>query len=284
MGICSSANATPPSIVDLEGEVEAGAEDNVSGTSKPTNTREAEEEEFGDNLDLEDLGVEGNTLDKLSQLNDEQVVKELTSCMLSHFADNDTLNAHDLGKMLGLKSTILSDETATKTAAPLFVQRLHQALRRIVATDGPESDMSERSATMGITDTVEAFLHVHGHANDINKQSTFLYDNVYCRQAKGNTEDAAASEIKLLDTEEMAASILESAVDLQEFQHEIDTLGLFTVEGDIEPDVKKIMIEHLKEELGGNNDIVSREKFALWVKKCNGAYVETDAERNETEG
>ena len=45
MGICSSANATPPSIVDLEGEVEAGAEDNVSGTSKPTNTREAEEEE-----------------------------------------------------------------------------------------------------------------------------------------------------------------------------------------------------------------------------------------------
>jgi hypothetical protein len=136
---------------------------------------------------------------------------------------------------------------------------------------------------MGITDTVEAFLHVHGHANDINKQSTFLYDNVYCRQAKGNTEDAAASEIKLLDTEEMAASILESAVDLQEFQHEIDTLGLFTVEGDIEPDVKKIMIEHLKEELGGN-DIVSREKFALWVKKCNGAYVETNAERNETEG
>ena len=47
---------------------------------------------------------------------------------------------------------------------------------------------------------------------------------------------------------------------------------------------KPIMIEHLKEELGGNNDIVSREKFALWVKKCNGAYVETNAERNETEG
>ena len=38
---------------------------------------------------------------------------------------------------------------------------------------------------------------------------------------------------------------------------------------EIEDDVKKIIIEHLNEELSnGNNTIVSKEKFKIWVEKC----------------
>ena len=272
MGLCASSKAAAPTTLDVEeeGEVEAGAEDRTKRSSE-RKIRTGEEDDFGNfgnsDVDLEELGVEENTLNKLHILDEDQQEK-LTLCMASHFKDNDTMTAYDLGILLGLIALPLTDddEPTIKPTAPLFVQHLHKALQRVgsVNNNAPESDSTiDDGVTMGVTEAVEAFLHVHGHTNDVEKQSDFLYNQVY---GKGSVD---VNAIQLLHTHNMATSLLESAVNTKEFKKDFGTLGLMNVDGEIEDDVKKIIIEHLNEELSnGNNTIVSKEKFKIWVEKC----------------
>ena len=284
MGLCSSADAAPPSFE--EGEVEAGAEDihndEKSEARQARKAVEAEEEDFGgsDDMDLEELGLDANTFSRLQDVLNEKQQKQLTARIASHFKDNDALHEHDLSTLFGFKRQSTEEETEQEAAAatPLFLKQLHNALRQLAkkkSSSSVEDDTTtSTSRGMGITEAVEVLLHIYEHMSTAEQQSNFLYDHVY-RQSneteKGNAAAVSANDIQLSDTHAMATSMLESAVDMAEFHKEIQRLGLLNVQtGELESDVRKIMTEYLTEELGSNggDTSVTRERFQQWVEKC----------------
>ena len=253
---CTNSTAVP-ALIPSDGEVEAGAEDPSNSTSSTSVRRQEEEESFAD-LDLEELGVQETTLRKLDTLHSDHTDK-LTTHVVGHFSDNEEMDAHALGCMLGL----CPKSARGDSGPPVFVQKLHNALLRHTK----KNDYTEGEA-MDVTEVVEALLHMHSHAGDVESQANFLYEHIYSQPTTdGDTGSLSTSDVKLTDSKDMSTSIVESAADIQEFQKEFKQFGVLDLEGGLDIVVQEVLNEYLQEQLGGE-DVVSRQTFHSWVAKC----------------
>ena len=267
MGICASANTAPPTATTTsgdDGEVEGSAPDtNNSGKSKHAQHRAEAEDDFTTStelLSLEELGVHEATLQKVQSLKEKEH-EQLQKMTNAHFQDNNDMDAAALGSMLGLSSQSSSSRatTTTTTAPPLFLRKLHGALRRVATATTEGSDAaSDVVAPMGITHVVEAMLHVHGCGSHVGKRTDFLYEQVY----------KSESEVMLEDVQSIAKSMVESGSELTEFRQEMKILGMMSIEGSMEEEVEAMMVEYLKEHLG-EEEIVPRKKFQKWIQQCS---------------